>query len=421
MAAKGATDGSDAARDAWANRSNPGKYDPLDKWETFPKDTGLGVDTLWILAHEADPETTTDLRGYFARKVFGEIWDPGATGKSNGILGTRLDTLAGKTPQPREFIVNDIGFFPTGKLTLFTGAGAVGKTLVLLQLCIACASAGGKWLGHDVKHGAAVFFSAEEDEDELHRRCADICQADAIDMARLGSMRLIDMTGGSPVLLSPPQADRTQLVDTGLLQRLEKTIIADKPVLVVIDNRAQVVRGSEIDRNVATEAVNRLQRMARQHGTTIILVAHPSLTGVANKTGTSGSTGWVNTGRGQIDMVKSDDLGGGPDDGRRSLINRKANYSPMGGVIELVWRQGRYEVVPAPNTLPAGASSQMREAHADRIVVDLLERWRNAVCTSRRAEPPNYVLSVLTKEPSGKSLGPKAIRTRSTGSSNRGA
>lgn len=82
--------------------------------------------------------------------------------------------LAGKEVPPREWLVPDL--VPAGTVTLLTGDGGTGKSLVALQLAAACAM-GRPWLGRDVAAGRALFISAEDDQDELHRRLFDVAQA----------------------------------------------------------------------------------------------------------------------------------------------------------------------------------------------------------------------------------------------------
>jgi RecA-family ATPase len=53
---------------------------------------------------------------------------------------------------------------PLRQPTLFSGEGAIGKTLVALQLAVAHA-AGRDWLGTLPKPGPAIYFGAEDEAD----------------------------------------------------------------------------------------------------------------------------------------------------------------------------------------------------------------------------------------------------------------
>src|SRR5579862_4034611 len=60
-------------------------------------------------------------------------------------------------------------------VTILSGDGEVGKGLLILQLAIAVAAAK-EWIGlMPEQFGPALYFVAEDDEDELHRRTHDIC------------------------------------------------------------------------------------------------------------------------------------------------------------------------------------------------------------------------------------------------------
>jgi RecA-family ATPase len=78
---------------------------------------------------------------------------------------TRFDGLP---VPPRRWLVRD--WVPMGTVTLLSGDGGVGKSLLALQLATATA-AGRAWLGRRLdEHGPALFLTAEDDEAELHRR-----------------------------------------------------------------------------------------------------------------------------------------------------------------------------------------------------------------------------------------------------------
>ena len=60
-----------------------------------------------------------------------------------------------------------------GQTTLFSGEGAVGKNLLMLNLCTAHAL-GRDWLGALPEPGPAIFVDAEDDKDEMRRRLKPI-------------------------------------------------------------------------------------------------------------------------------------------------------------------------------------------------------------------------------------------------------
>jgi len=79
----------------------------------------------------------------------------------------------GRPVPPREWIVKD--FIPARTVTLLSGEGAAGKSTLALQLA-AARSLGKAWLSTIPKAGRTLVLSAEDEEDELHRRLDAIRQ-----------------------------------------------------------------------------------------------------------------------------------------------------------------------------------------------------------------------------------------------------
>jgi hypothetical protein len=119
--------------------------------------------------------------------------DPKAR-KSQFFTATMLD---GKEVPPRNWLVP--GLIPAGTVTLLTGDGGTGKSLLALQLATACAL-GKPWLGKTVAGGRALFVSAEDDEDELHRRLADVLDAEDASFADLDQLALRSLAGEDALL-----------------------------------------------------------------------------------------------------------------------------------------------------------------------------------------------------------------------------
>lgn len=85
--------------------------------------------------------------------------------------------LDGPEPDPLEWVLK--GYVPKREVTFFTGEGATGKSLSAQQLatCIASCMA---FLGLPTSlgdEGAVLYVTAEEGEDELHRRQRNINRA----------------------------------------------------------------------------------------------------------------------------------------------------------------------------------------------------------------------------------------------------
>jgi RecA-family ATPase len=71
---------------------------------------------------------------------------------------------------PRKWIVPD--YIPHKTVTLLSGDGSIGKSLLALQLAVARAIAQ-EWIGLLPEPGRTLILSAEDDADEMHRRFED--------------------------------------------------------------------------------------------------------------------------------------------------------------------------------------------------------------------------------------------------------
>lgn len=278
-------------------------------------------------------------------------------------------SLAGKPVPSRKFL-DSAGLVPMKNITLLYGDGGTGKSLLALQLGFGV-SLTGKWLGMNVDRGTALYFSAEDDEAEMHRRLVDIATAEGLDLYGLGGLELMDMVGGQTILAI--DNGRGVIVPTDLFKRLDATAAQIKPIALFIDNLADAYAGNENDKVQVRQFMNMLRGLAVKHNCAIIVLAHPSQSGMISGTGTSGNTAWNNSARARLYFrrIKSaDDTEENPD--RRILEMMKANYGPTGGQILLEWTKGYYATVE--NTVAGPLDATAKAMKAERVFKDLL-RW----------------------------------------------
>jgi RecA-family ATPase len=300
---------------------------------------------------------------------------------------------------PREWGVRDL--FPRRSPSLLSGEGATGKTLLLLQLGVAHVL-DRDWLGTLPEPGPFLYFGAEDDTDEIHRRLADILKHYGADFPDLqGNIHLLTFAGEDAVL---GHADRTGLVQpTALFERLMKAAIEIKPVLIGIDTSADVFAGNENDRAQVRQFVGMLRKLAMQANAYIIINSHPSLTGINSGSGLSGSTGWHNSvrARAYLTTVKTD-KDDEPDPNLRKLEFKKNNYGPIARTIELRWERGVY--VPVGRI---GSVDKMAKEHtADRLFTALLDRFNSqGRNVSEKAASKNYAPTMFGKEAEAKKYG----------------
>ena len=99
-------------------------------------------------------------------------------------------TLQGQPIPDRPWRVR--GWIPDLQVTMVSGDGGVGKSLVAQQLLTACAT-GNQWLGLDVEPCKCVAFFAEDDADEIHRRQVRINESMGLELGDLENMAWASM------------------------------------------------------------------------------------------------------------------------------------------------------------------------------------------------------------------------------------
>ncbi|GIK49593.1 MAG: hypothetical protein BroJett013_22900 [Alphaproteobacteria bacterium] len=293
---------------------------------------------------------------------------------------------------PRRWIVPDL--MPQGEPTLVYGAGATGKSLLLLQLCI-CMASGRKWLDRDVPSGRALFFTCEDTTDEINRRASSILKALGITWADCGDRLLI-------VPMRDTDVDAT-LADenveaTPTYWALKEASDLFKPDLRVIDTLADVFAGDE---NRRADAKRFVKIVTRLGSATDIVTAHPSVAGTMDGRGASGSTGWPAAVRSHLffDRVREGD-GRELDPDLRRLRNLKANYSRGGaGEIELKWTDGAF--VAADGGVPGGAFDA---PDVDELFLRLLRSYAASGRYVNSSSGASYAPSAFASEPEAKRL-----------------
>lgn len=272
--------------------------------------------------------------------------------------------LNGKTVPPRQWLVPDL--IPSRTVTLLGGDGGTGKSLLAKLLAVACATSG-PWIGLPVESGPAIYFTAEDDEDEVHRRLDNILRATGGSYDDLADL-IICSYAGKDALLATQATPTAPLQPTDLFRRLDMRMAAVKPVVVVLDTLADLFPGNENDRAQARQFIGLLRSLAIKHDCAVILLAHPSLSGLNSGSGTSGSTAWNNSVRSRLylERIVQDGYEANPD--ARVLSTKKANYGRTGGEINLTWRNGVFEADAPVTALDRMAST----AKAERVFLSLL-------------------------------------------------
>jgi AAA domain len=197
----------------------------------------------------------------------------------------------GKSIPEREWFVE--GLIPHRTVTNLSGADGSGKTEIVLQMVVASALRT-DWFGKAVAAGPCLYYGAEDEADELHRRLATIVQRAGKQLSDLDNIWLIPMAGLDAVLAEPDRAGK--ILGTDLLPKLKAEANALNPKLIIIDPSADVFGGDEINRSQVRSFVSMLRAVAIDHDCAVLLLSHPSLTGLNTGTGTKRQHGLVELG-----------------------------------------------------------------------------------------------------------------------------
>lgn len=312
-------------------------------------------------------------------------------------------TLHGQAVPERLWHVQDL--IPAKTVTILTGDGGTGKSLAALQLATATAL-GRSWLGQATTSGPALFISAEDDRDELHRRVASLAHAEDFALADLDALTLCSLAGDDALLSVPEGAGKT-MRETPLFQKVEAWVAEHRPALTVLDTLADLFGGDEINRGQARQFIGQLRGLALKHETTVLLLAHPSLSGMARGDGNSGSTAWNNSVRSRLYLRRQQaEDGAAVDPNARTLEVMKSNYGPIGASLALRYRDGAFFCEGNGTALDALAAT----AKADRVFVKLL---RECHANGRRVNHTggnSYAPKVFAAHPEAEGVTKSAFR-----------
>jgi RecA-family ATPase len=334
-----------------------------------------------------------------------------ASRQPDGAMLKALDlaALAKVRAKAVEFAIERLA--PMAEVTLFTGPGSSGKSLLAQQLCTVSAAGAGSCLGLSVSAGPALYVTCEDAADHLHYRQERLCEALGIDMASLaGKLHLVSLRGE----LDNELEGRDENGDYGpssAYRRLVVTVKTTGAKIIALDNVAHLFAGNENDRHDVTRFVNLLNRLARDTGAAIILVGHPNKNGDSY----SGSTAWLNAVRSQVWLDSQRDSDGSvPDHDARVLTIGKANYGPKGDGIAFRWHEWAFVL---EDDLPADTRAEIAEvikANGENSAFLACLRARTDQGEGRGVGPapgPNYAPTQFEGMPQAKGL-KKAVLKR---------
>jgi len=286
---------------------------------------------------------------------------------------------------------------PMRNVTLFSGEGAIGKSIVSLQLAVAHVL-GRDWLGTMPEIGPVLAVACEDDDKELQRRLSLILRHYGATFADLKDLHMLSLAGQDALLAT---ADRRGLIKpTKLFEQLHAAAREIRPKLIILDNSADVFGGSENDRAQVRQFIGILRGMAIAASAGVLLTSHPSLTGMNTGTGLSGSTAWNASVRSRLWMKRATtEKNEEPDSDVRVIEVMKSNYGPVGETIAVRWQDGVFVPVAGMGTLEKLAA----ERGADELFLKLLDRFRDqGRNVSDKPSANNYAPAMFATDPEGK-------------------
>lgn len=306
-----------------------------------------------------------------------------------------------EAPPPIDWLADQR--IPRGDVTTLHGDGGAGKTDIACQLAEGCARGAGYWLGHEITPGPVVIISAEEPERELRRRIWLHGHRDVFGAADLANLHLWfpgDVAGA--VFATPDRAGTMQ--PTPLFRSIEKAILDIGPVAVIVDNVAATFTGNQNDRVMVRSYVNLWRTIARQPShPAVILLDHPSLSGLTNGNGRGGSMDWRNAVRSALYLRVPDDKDEA-ERGIRVLETQKSNYGPTGQPVRLQWATGGLQLEQAQGSLARIAE----EARVDELFLRLLDKFSVQGRDVRSTTGSGYAPGEFEADPEAKAAGVKA-------------
>jgi RecA-family ATPase len=315
--------------------------------------------------------------------------DPNNHQHAKPIKWIDMKQWTGEKPPPVPWAVRDR--IPSRNVTLFTGEGAIGKSILMMQLLTATVL-GSDWIGSLPQGGPAMYLGAEEEANDLWRRF------DAILSAKHPGISFDDLVNNGLHIASYAGEDMTlavfdrndRITPTPLFNDLHAQACDIQPSIIVIDTLTDAFDGEEVSRRQSSAFMTLMRKVSMDSDSAVVICAHPSLSGIKDGRGFSGSTGWRNKGRAMMYMKTDDD-----DPELRRLEFLKNQHGRPHEDILLRFKEGIF--VPEPRG--GSTDPEIVEARADQMFMILIDRYARE---GRKAGPSpgsTYAPVLFEKEP----------------------
>jgi RecA-family ATPase len=151
--------------------------------------------------------------------------------------------------------------------------------------------------------------------------------------------------------------------------------------------------------------VNLWRTIARQPShPAVLLLDHPSLSGMTNGTGRGGNMDWRNAVRSALYLRLPEDKAEA-ERGIRVLETQKSNYGPTGQQVRLQWGDGGLALEQAPNSLVRLAE----DAKVDDVFLQLIDKRNAQARPVRPGKGRDYAPAEFARDPAGGGVRSKAF------------
>jgi hypothetical protein len=355
------------------------------RWESFGRHSGRPTTANYLVQLANEQGAAIDLAALAVNDFEvikpepGEIAAAEEQKQRAALSFVDFASLLHTTPPPREWVVDQ--WIPRKSVTSMFGRGGHGKSLIAQQLAM-CVSNGMSFLGNQALQGPVLGLFAEDDTDELLRRAAELYAAFGLDPGQGSESLHLDARAGKfNTLVSFSQDHMAK--PTALMASIKAQCARLRPVLVILDNIAQLFAGQENARHEVTAFCNELTAIAREFNCAVLLLGH---TAKIEDSEYSGSTAWDAAVRSRLLLARQED-------GSTILRKVKANYSALDEQ-RIEYRAGAF--VPLPSAREAGP--EVIEAVKPLITGALALFTKRQQATSHLATARNYLIKLMMAE-----------------------
>jgi RecA-family ATPase len=311
----------------------------------------------------------------------------------------------------RDWLVEDL--IPAHAVTMISGDGGLGKSLLALQLMTCCAI-DKDWLGRRTKPVKSMGVFCEDELNELHYRQDAINRHYGCEFKDLANSQWLSRVGEDNTLVhyvtrTEHGERREEFEESYLISHIENAAHKFGAQLIVMDSLHDLYGGNENDRRQARQFIQTLRELAININGAVVLLAHPSLSGMNSGTGAAGSTAWNNAVRSRLYLTRPKAVDGDPEDfDARILKTMKANYGAIGGEVRLRYDDGVFVCDQAAGR--GGFETRVEARNIEQRFLDALRQLTERQQTvSHKPRAMNYAPKVMCRLPEFKGYSARDI------------